>query len=124
MTEKKRERGYSGFLMRQRAFLKLYLITYAEESGSYGFQALGLLKDKFKQFGFKPQHSEIYRALHELMEEDILKRKKAPKDDAKYQEIAVYYIHDRERAKAYKRLVKADLDRCMGILHTAIRDNY
>jgi DNA-binding PadR family transcriptional regulator len=124
IVDEKRERKSTGFMIRQRAFLKLYLITYVEKSGSYGFQSWEQLKDEFEQYGFVPQHPEIYRALHDLMEDGILVRKKIKKEGARYQEVAVYYMNNKEEAKAYKKLVKHDLDRCIGILTKAVRDNY
>ena len=122
VTGKKRES--TGFLIKQRAFLKLYIITNIENGRWYGLQLLDEMKKEFKPYGFEPQHSEIYRALHDLLEDGILTRGKIKKDGSKYQEIAVYTIKDKEKAKAYKKLVKPDLDRCSQILRKALEDNY
>lgn len=118
------KRESTGFLIKQRAFLKLYLLTSIEKSGWYGMQLLDELKQEFKPYGYKPQHSEIYRALHELMEAGILTRKKVIEEGAKYKEVAVYSIADKDQANAYKKLVKADLDRCSQLLKKALQDNF
>lgn len=119
-----RKRESTGFLIKQRAFLKLYIITNIENGRWYGLQLLDELRKEFKPYGFEPQHSEVYRALHDLLEDGILTRGKIKKEGSKYQEIAVYSIKDKEKAKAYKKLVKADLDRCSQILRKALEDNY
>ena len=122
MAERKRES--TGFLIKQRAFLKLYIITNIENGRWYGLQLLDEMKKEFKPYGFEPQHSEVYRALHDLLEEGVLTRGKIKKDGSKYQEVAVYSIKDKEKAKTYKKMVKVDLDRCSHILRKALEDNY
>jgi DNA-binding PadR family transcriptional regulator len=119
-----RKRESTGFLIKQRAFLKLYIITNIENGRWYGLQLLDEMKREFKPYGFEPQHSEIYRALHDLLEDGILTRGKIKKDGSKYQEVAVYSIKDKEKAKTYKKMVKADLDRCSHLLRKALEDNY
>lgn len=122
MERKKRES--TGFLIKQRAFLKLYLITEIASGRYYGKQMLEELQKAYKPFGYEPQHSEIYRALHELLEEGVFERTFIPKDGATYQQVAVYRIADKGKADAYKKLVKADLDRCAGIIRKALEDNF
>ncbi len=122
ISDNKRES--TGFLIKQRAFLKLYLITNIENDRWYGMKLLDEIRKEFKPMGFEPQHPEIYRALHELLEEGILKRGKIKKEGSKYQEIAVYFIRDVEKANAYKKLVKYDLDRGYQIIKKALKDNY
>lgn len=119
------KRESTGFLIKQRAFLKLYLITSIENGRSYGLQLLDDLQKGFEIFGFRPQASEIYRALYELEDEEgILEKKKIPMEGTKRKQIVVYQIKDKEAAKSYKKLVKADLDRCSGLLKKALEDNY
>ncbi|MCM3109675.1 helix-turn-helix transcriptional regulator [Lederbergia lenta] len=122
MTEKQRES--TGFLIKQRAFIKLYLITNIENGRWYGMKLLDELRKEFKPYGYEPQHPEIYRALHELLEQGILKRGKIKKEGSKYQEIAVYFIRDTEKASAYKKLIKHDLDRGHQLIKKALTDNY
>lgn len=122
MVVQKRES--TGFLLKQRAFLKLYLITNIENGKWYGLQLLDEIKKEFQPLGFEPQHSEIYRALHDLMEDGVLTRGKIKKDGSKYQEVAIYSICDKEKAKTYKKMVKADLDRSSQLLRKALEDNY
>ena len=119
-----RKRESTGFLIKQRAFIKMYLITNIENGKWYGMQLLDEMKKEFKPFGFEPQHSEIYRALHDLLEEGILTRGKIIKEGSKYQEVAVYSIKDKEKAKTYKKMVKVDMDRSAQLLRKAIEDNY
>src|SRR6185437_3516511 len=120
----KEKRESTGFLIKQRAFLKLYLITNIENGRWYGMKLLDDLRKEFKPMGFEPQHPEIYRALHELLEDGILKRGKVKKEGSRYQEIAVYYIRDTEKANAYKKLIKHDLDRGYQLIKKALEDNY
>ncbi|WP_394232239.1 Replication termination protein [Niallia oryzisoli] len=119
-----RKRESTGFLLKQRAFIKLYLITNIENGRWYGLQLLDEIRKEFQPFGFEPQHSEIYRALHDLLEDGVLTRGKIKKGDSKYQEVAVYSIKDKEKAKTYKKMVKADLDRSSQLLRKALEDNY
>jgi DNA-binding PadR family transcriptional regulator len=119
-----RKRESTGFLIKQRAFLKLYILSSIEKERWYGMQLLEELKTAFKPYGYEPQHSEIYRALHDLLEDGILTRKKIVEEGSKYKEVAVYSLKNKEEAKAYKKLVKADLDRCEQLLRKAIKDNF
>ncbi len=119
-----RKRESTGFLIKQRAFIKMYLITNIENGKWYGMQLLDEMRKEFKPFGFEPQHSEIYRALHDLLEEGVLTRGKIIKEGSKYQEVAVYSIKDKEKAKTYKKMVKVDIDRSAQLLRKAIEDNY
>ncbi len=119
-----KKRESTGFLIKQRAFLKLYILSSIEKERWYGMQILDELKAAFKPYGYEPQHSEIYRALHELLEDGILSRKKIVEEGAKYKEVAVYSVKNPDELKAYKKLVKADLDRCEQLLRKAIQDNY
>ena len=118
------KRESTGFLIKQRAFLKLYLLTSIEKEKWYGMQLLDDLKAGFKPYGFEPQHSEVYRALHDLLEDGILSRKKVKEEGSKYKEVAAYTIANKEEAKAYKKRIKADLDRCEQLLRKALKDNY
>lgn len=122
----KKSRNSTGFLIKQRAFLKLYIITSIEKKGKwYGLQLHQDLRDEFEPHGFRPEHSEVYRALHELEdEEQIIKKSKEKVEGAKRKEVVVYTIVDHEAAKAYKKLVKADLDRCQDLIRKALKDNY
>ncbi|WP_404328196.1 helix-turn-helix transcriptional regulator [Mesobacillus maritimus] len=119
-----KKRESTGFLIKQRAFLKLYILSSIEKERWYGMQLLDELKSAFKPYGYEPQHSEIYRALHDLLEDGILTRKKVIEEGSKYKEVAVYSLKNKEEAKAYKKLVKADLDRCEQLLRKAIKDNF
>ncbi|MET1030638.1 helix-turn-helix transcriptional regulator [Domibacillus tundrae] len=117
-------RGEGKFLIKQRAFLKLYMIRFVEEHKMYGMQAMDELKANFKSFGYEPNHSEIYRSLHELIDDGILMRQKKVQEGAKYKEIVIYQFADYEKAKLYKKQVKTDLDRSMSLLRKALEDVY
>lgn len=117
------------FLIAQRAYIKLFLITKVEQQRGYGYQMLDQLKEEFKPFGYVPPQSEVYRALHELVQEGILYRTKQLKGidpNVDFQEIVLYQFTDDgpEKAKLYKKQVKTDLDRCIGMLQKAVTDNY
>ena len=117
------------FMIAQRAFIKVYLITLVEKHRGYGYQMLEDLRRDFKSHGYSPPQSEIYRALHELVQQGILYRTKQlkgtdPKVD--FQEIVLYHFtpDGDEKARLYKKQVKTDLDRCLGMLNKAVSDNY
>ncbi|USB31968.1 helix-turn-helix transcriptional regulator [Paenibacillus sp. YPG26] len=117
------------FMIAQRAFLKLYLIKMVEERRGYGYQMLEDLKSEFKPHGYLPPQSEIYRALHELVQEGVLYRTKKLKGNdpsVDFQEIVLYHFTNdgKEKAELYRKQVKTDLDRCLGILHKADQDNF
>lgn len=117
------------FMISQRAFIKLYLITMVERHQGYGYQMLEAMKSEFGSFGYVPPQSEVYRALHELVQEGIFyrtKRLKGSDPRVDFQEIVLYHFTDEgaEKAKLYRKQVKADLDRCLGLLHKAEQDNY
>ncbi len=73
--KKKTER----ILLKQRAFLKLYLITLTEQERLYGLKLLDVLREEFQPFGYRPNHSEVYKALHDLIEDGILEQVKKKK---------------------------------------------
>ncbi|MEK5475981.1 helix-turn-helix transcriptional regulator [Paenibacillus sp. FSL R5-0407] len=117
------------FMIAQRAYIKLFLITKVEQRRGYGYQMLEELKQEFAPFGYVPPQSEIYRALHELVQEGVLFRTKQLKGSdpsVDFQEIVLYQFTDdgTEKAELYKKQVKSDLDRCIGMLNKAVRDNY
>ena len=117
------------FMISQRAFIKIYLITMVERHRGYGYQMLESMKDEFSSFGYVPPQSEVYRALHELVQEGVFYRTKQLKGTdprVDFQEIVLYHFTDdgEEKARLYKKQVKADLDRCLGMLHKAEQDNY
>ncbi|MFC7392904.1 Replication termination protein [Scopulibacillus cellulosilyticus] len=116
------------FLTKQRAVLKLYLINLVEQDRLYGLQFLQLLRKEFEPYGFRPTHSEIYKSLHELTKEGILFRTKKLKGEGQdgFQEIVIYQFTEGgyEKAKAYKKLVKQDLDRSQQMINKILRDNY
>lgn len=116
--------GRTTFVLRQRAFLKLYMLQKAEKGNLYGLQILSDLMDYFNDLGYKPTKSEVYKSLHELLKEGLIKRKWIDKEGTEMQEVAVYQIGDTEKVKAYKALVKIDLDRSVSLLNRALKDNY
>lgn len=113
-----------GYLIRQRAFLKLYLITELDKGKAYGQQLEQIFLQKFSAFGFQPNLTEIYRSLHDLTEEGILLKRDEVIEGAKYKKVAVYYMKDKEKARAYKKQVKDHLEQSMHILRKALSDNY
>ena len=112
------------FVLKQRAFLKMYIISKAEKGGLYGFRMMEEMHEHFKNVGYKPSKSEVYKSLHELLDEGILDRRWRGREENKLQEIAIYNIKDMDKAKAYKKLLKADIDRSIAILQQGIKDNF
>lgn len=114
----------SRFLVKQRAFLKIYLISMAEKEQLYGKKYQEVIINKFKKYGYKPNHSEIYKSLYELIDDGILARKEKVKEGMKYQKVVNYIIKDTDKVKLYKKQLKVELDRCYGLLGQAIQDIY
>ena len=113
----------SVFVVKQRAFLKLYLIQLIKQGKGYGLQLQGELERKFKPYGFTPTKTEIYRSLQDLLEDGILSRVKEKKDGARYAEIAVYSILDYDKAYSYTRTVREDIRRSMSLLELSLKDS-
>lgn len=61
-------RNRDNFLIKQRAFVKLYLLSWIEHGRPYGQEMLDDFYKTFKNFNYKPNHSEVYKGLHELLE--------------------------------------------------------
>lgn len=117
-------KGVSTFLLRQRAFLKLYMITLTEQEKMYGLDYLDELEKKFARFGYRPNHSEIYKSLHELIDDGILERYSKTKQGKKYQKVIYYQIKNPDEARRYKKMLKSELERSSGLLQKALKDNY
>lgn len=117
-----------GFMLKQRAFLKLYLYRTITQHKSYGRDYLKQMQEEFKEYGFHPSHVEIYKTLHEMTLDGYVKREKRIKGDpaTDFQEIILYTITDagKENYEAYSKSMKVELERCRSILDKAIRDNY
>lgn len=114
----------SRFLVKQRAFLKIYLISMAEKERLYGLKYLETIKDEFRVYGYKPGHSEIYKSLHELIDDGILRKMKRIKEGMKLQEVIYYMIEDKGKANLYKKQLKVELERCHKLLGKALADIY
>lgn len=118
------------FLMGQRAFIKLYILTIISTRQSYGLEMMEQLKQKLKLEGYTPPSSELYRGLDELVKEGIIygvrRTKGGPDSKTDFQEIVLYRFTEdgEEKAEAYKMKLKSDLSRSLGILQLAIKDNY
>lgn len=115
-----------GFLIKQRAFIKAYLIHLIDRQKDYGWNYLEEIREVFQPYGFNPTATELYRCLHELVEDGILYRIKKRKEDSEYQEVVLYKFTDDgwQKGKLYKQQVKTDLDRSMGLLKKAVKDMY
>jgi len=124
--EQGRKRESRGFLLKQRAFLKLYLISLMEQKKSYGLQILDTLKGSFKRYGYEPTHSAVYEALYELVQDGILHRQEIVPPHDRFKKLVYYQFAEggQEKAELYKKQLKIELDRCVGMLQQAVRDNY
>ncbi|MEJ9282226.1 MULTISPECIES: helix-turn-helix transcriptional regulator [Ureibacillus] len=116
--------GKSTFVIKQRAYLKLYMLHAAEKGRLYGLQILEELQNHFKDLGYKPTKSEIYKSLHELLKEGYVVREPITKEGTEMQTIYIYRLGDKEKVKAYKDTIKADIDRSIALLSRALKDNY
>lgn len=124
LEENKRERSSTGFLLKQRAFLKLYMITMTEQERLYGLRLLEVLRKEFQVYGYKPQHSEVYKALHDLINDGILEQVKRKKEGMQLQEVVFYRFLDKKKAELYKKKLKVELERCEKLIRKAIEDNF
>jgi len=100
------------------------MLHEAEKGRLYGLQILENLQNYFKDLGYKPTKSEVYKSLHELLKDGYVTREPIIKEGAEMQTLYIYRIGDREKVKAYKDTVKADLDRSIALLQRALKDNY
>lgn len=95
-----------------------------EKGRLYGLQILEELQNHFKDLGYKPTKSEIYKSLHELLKEGYVVREPITKEGTEMQTIYIYRLGDKEKVKAYKDTIKADIDRSIALLSRALKDNY
>lgn len=117
-----RKRVSTGFLIKQRLFLKAYLLSFIEDGRPYGTQMLEELKEQFKPYGFSPNHAELYRALYELIEEGVLRSTKRKLRKDSFQEVNVYYFRDSDKAHRIKQQSLDEMIRSHAILEKAIND--
>ena len=115
---------YPRFLIRQRAFLKMIFIKEAQRGSFYGLQVKQVVGKTFESFNYVPTNSEIYKSLHELIEDEILKSSKILKPDTTYQELVVYSVQDEDKARAYLRAVKSDLDYSVHLLQKSLNEYF
>lgn len=122
----KQKRESRGFMLKQRAFLKLYLITLMEKKKAYGLQILDTLTETFKPFGYQPTHSAMYEALYDLVEDGILHRQEIVPPHDRFKKLVYYQFTDdgSNRAEIYKKQLKEEIDRCQGLLQQALKDNF
>lgn len=117
-----------GFLLKQKAFLKLYLLEIASNPRDYGSVVLEDLRTKFKPYGYSPSHTEIYKTYKELYKQGYVKKKTEIKGDPheNIQEVYVYYLtpEGKKELEVYRKLMKTELERSIGILETALKDHY
>lgn len=116
--------GKNTFVLRQRAYLKLYMLHKAEKGRLYGHKIMEDLQDYFKDLGYKPTKSEVYKSLHELLKEGYVTREPTTKEGTEMQKLYLYKLGDKEKIKAYKDTIKADLERSIALFNRAIKDNY
>ncbi|TSB47050.1 helix-turn-helix transcriptional regulator [Alkalicoccobacillus porphyridii] len=120
MNEK--QRATSRFLIKQRLFIKLYLLKYIEDGRLYGIQMLEQIRDRFQSEGYKPNHADIYRALHELVDSGVIKASKRKLTEDSYQEILIYYIRDTQKAAIIKEQGIKELKDSAALLKKALDD--
>ena len=108
------------FLIPQRAMLKAYLLSIIESENLYGLEYRDFIRQEYREVGYRPNHSEIYKSLHELMDEGIVKQRKRKKDGKKLQEVVYYTIVDKNKANLYRKQVKVELERCEHLMKKTI----
>lgn len=117
-----------GFLLKQRAFLKLYLLEDIEKNKEHGLQMLARLIKSFENYGYVPSHNEVYKTLHKLYSDGLVKRKEEIKGipDENLQKIINYQLTDKgkEELDLYRKQMKVELERCIRLMEKALRDHY
>lgn len=117
-----------GFLLKQRAFLKLYVYRIIDQNKGYGSQYLHDLQAEFQMLGYRPTHTELYKCLHEMTRDGYVKREKRIKGEkgVDFQEIILYTLTEtgKKEYELYKKQMKVELERCRNLLDKALRDNY
>ncbi|WP_284645804.1 helix-turn-helix transcriptional regulator [Paenibacillus silviterrae] len=118
----------NNFLVKQKAFLKMYLFTLIERDELYGLQFQDTFEAELSKHGYRPSHSDIYKILHEMYASGWVTRTEElrSKDKDGFQKVIYYRFTDegRQQAQAYKKLMKVELERCIGLLQKALQDNY
>ncbi|EIL83355.1 helix-turn-helix transcriptional regulator [Bacillus altitudinis] len=115
----------STFLLRQKQFLKLSAITYIEQERYYASEILQLLKKEYSEFGYKPSHTEVYKALNELVEEGMLERHARKQgEDYQYKEVVTYSLIDRTAAANYKKKTHELLVNSKKMIQKIIKNNF
>lgn len=115
-------RTSSSFLIKQRPFIQLYVLKFLEDGRPYGIQMLEQLRERFKKEGYQPNHAEIYRALHDLVDSGVLKASKKKLSADSYQEITTYFIRDVQKAIHLKKQLINELNRSKAMLMKALED--
>ncbi|NGY88137.1 Replication termination protein [Bacillus megaterium] len=112
------------FMIKQRAMLKACLITMIETENLYGLEFRDFIREQYRDVGYRPNHSEIYKSLHELMEEGIVEQKKRKCQGKKLQEVVYYRIIDKNKADLYQKQVRMELERCDRLVHKTLARYY
>lgn len=101
------------------------MIHMTEQERMYGLEIVNELHKDFSFVGYRPTHSEIYRALHDLLDDGVLEQIKVKKEGMKHQEVAYYRFKGKEgkrKANLYKKQLKVELERNMNLLRKAYVD--
>jgi DNA-binding PadR family transcriptional regulator len=111
---------------KQRAIIKLYLINLIEQKQTYGLHYQDIINTKIKAFDHQPAESEIYKVLHELTSDGLVRRDKRLMASDGLKEVVVYSLTDSgyKEALMYKQLVKEDLERSRRIIDKVLKDNF
>lgn len=122
------EQESRGFLMRQKPFLKLYLYRCIEQNKDYGSHYLKELESEFQMLGYRPTHSQMYKALHEMTHDGHVKRERKIKGEpgVDFQEIILYTLTEtgKKEYELYKKQMKVELERNRDLVLKALSDNY
>ena len=99
------------FMIAQRAFIKVYLITMVEQQPRIWISDAGRTAARIQEPWVLTAAKRNLRALHELVQEGVLYRTKQLKGNdprVDFQEIVLYHFTDdgAEKAKLYKNRLK------------------
>lgn len=110
-------------MIKQRAMLKAILIREAKRKPFYGLQIRDIIHKEFQDCNYYPGHSEVYKALYSLIDDEILKSSRIYSSHNEYQtsnivreHVLKYFIANEKLADSYLSMYQEDIDNTMKLL--------
>jgi DNA-binding PadR family transcriptional regulator len=122
MGMEKSEYQKSGYVTKQAAFLKAYLIGLINKQPLHGYNYYEEIVKAFRADGYEPTKTEVYRALHDMIREEMIYQVRRKVPEAEFKEVKIYHFAEPngyDKAVKYVEEVKADLERSVQLLEKA-----